>query len=49
MLDGDFSAVLLAQKRAYNRPLLLPQSMSRNVVGNGEENKRMKGDLEAGI
>lgn len=49
VLDGNLSAILLTQKSSNYRSLLLSQSMSRNIVGDSEEDEGMKGDLKAGI
>ncbi|PNY28732.1 Vacuolar protein sorting-associated protein vps17 [Tolypocladium capitatum] len=48
MLYGDFASVLLAQQSANNGALLLPQSVSRDVVGYGEEHEGVEDRLELG-
>lgn len=48
MLDGDVPAVLLSQKSAHYWAFLLPEGVSRNVVGDGEEDEGVQDCLELG-
>lgn len=46
VLDCDFSTILLSKECSNDRPLLLSQRMSRDVIRDGEENQRVKDRLE---
>lgn len=48
MLDGDFSAILLAQKNADNGAVLIPEGVAGDVVGDGEEDERVKHGVKLG-
>lgn len=46
MFDGDIATVLLAQESTDDGTGLLSQGMSRDVVGDGEEDEGMQHSLE---
>jgi hypothetical protein len=48
MLYRDLASILLAQKTAHYRALLLAESVAGDVVGDGEEDERVQDDLDLG-
>ena len=49
MFEADLPAVLLADESAHNGAFVASEDMAGDVVGDGEEDERMKEDAEARV
>lgn len=49
ILQAYFPTLLLAEQSSDNRALLLPRSMSRDMIGDGEKDERVQLDMKTGV